>query len=241
MTNHLAADFLPSGAEMAQKQIPAVFLIDLSMSMAGLTPQGFRKIDKLMEAVSMLKPLGQSHHKLRDSGDNLILGFPGTSGLSVDILSDWCTFDALPPLLAPAELMAGSPLASGVETALDQIDSRLAHYRNIRVRPNCPHLFVLTDGFGTEGRGAQQAAGRRVQERVRNKQLKFELLFIEHEDPEFQRNVLNELGQDFGQEPRVVDPAEFDKLFVWFTMTMNQAAAGKAPANTGGRHVPPLD
>jgi uncharacterized protein YegL len=232
------ADFLPDATEMAHKQTPAVIIKDLSMSMKGLTPQGQRKIDALMAASSQLKPLGISNPKLRDTGDVLILGFPGRNGMAADVIADWGKFDALPTLTVPEELMAGSPMASALEVALDQLDSRLQHYRNIMVKANCPHIFCMTDGFGTEGRAAQIAVGRKIQERVAKRQLKFELLFIEHEDPVFQQSVLNELGQDFGVEPRVVDPSEFEKLFVWFTMTMSQAAAGKgAQRGAGNDHT----
>ena len=240
MANNPLAEFLPSATEMSHKLAAAIFGFDLSLSMEDVTPQGVRKIDTLFDAASTLKPLGMSDDRLRTSGDVLVLGFPGSNGQAAEVIADWGPFEALPPLMPPQTLRAGSPLASAVEVALDQLDQRSQYYRDVKVKCDCPHIFFITDGFGTEGREPQRVAGRKVQDRVRAKKLKFELLFVEHSDLEFQRQVLRELEEDFGQAPRVVDPAEFGKLFAWFTMTMGQGpgGGGEYPAREKAHALP---
>ncbi|MBE9184935.1 MULTISPECIES: VWA domain-containing protein [unclassified Microcoleus] len=146
---------MPLDIEFAQNgepRCPVVLLLDTSGSMSGMP------IDQLNAGLVTFKQAVQQDRKASLRVEVTIITFDS----SVNTVQDFITVDQFyPPQLKAS---GSTSMGNGIESALNQLDSRRETYNSYGIPCYKPRIILITDGGPTDGECWKTAAQRVRQE-----------------------------------------------------------------------------
>lgn len=205
------------------QRTPCVLVLDASASMASPTAKGTRCIDELNIGIRTLESelKGDPVAKMRVQLGIVSVGGPGGSAEKMMDWTDAIDFEAF-------DLNSGgnTPLARGLELALEMIEGQKQIYKSAGVQYTRPWLMVLTDGEPTDDPAVwtRAAAACRQAESAR----KCVIFPIGIGDA----NVA--MLQQISTTPvKALDQTKFSELFQWLSASLSsqsQSAQGQTVA-----------
>ena len=190
-------------AENPEPRCACVLVLDVSRSMAG------RRIDELNAGLQAFQDELAADTLARKRAEIAIVTFG-----PVKIESQFQTAE---DFRAPTLVTQGdTPMGSAIETALDLLDARKAHYKQAGIGYYRPWVFVITDGAPTD---AWQKAAQRIHAgEGRN----FSFFAVAVEGANLQ--ILNQLSK------RAATPlkgTKFRELFLWLSSSLKAVSMSK--------------
>lgn len=189
-------------ADNPEPRCPCVLLLDTSGSMAG------PRIKALNDGLATFR-----EDLLKDSlASRRIEIAIVTFGTDVEIVQDFVTIDNFEP---PYLMASGStPMAAGIQRALDLTDARKEAYKRNGVSYYRPWVFMITDGQPEgESEEAVRQAAKRVKERESQKGVAFFAVGVEGAN-------MTRLAQIAIRGPVKLQGLRFRDMFVWLSASM---------------------
>lgn len=199
-----------SFADNPEQRCPCVLLLDNSGSMSGAS------IQALNAGLAAFKAETAADHLASKRIEVAIVTFGG----SVQIAQDFVTLDEfVPPTL---QASGQTPMASGVERALDMVEGRKAVYKANGVAYYRPWIFMITDGAPTDPEHlVQTSAERLVREQIANKVVFFA---VGTEGADFPRLAQFTIPE---RPPVKLNGLQFVELFVWLSRSQQAVAQSR--------------
>lgn len=187
-----------------EPRCPCVLLLDTSYSMEG------KPIEELNEALQAFR-VSLSDDKLAMLRVEIaIITFGGT----VEVVQDFITFDQFTP---PSLTVSGdTPMGSAINAALDKIEERKQLYRVNGIPYFRPWVFLITDGFPTDGE-AWQIAAQRVHQAESRKKVAFFSVGVNQAD-------MAALQQVASRQPLKLKGLEFREMFNWLSDSLRSVS-----------------
>ncbi len=201
-------------ADNPEPRCPCVLLLDTSYSMKGAP------IGALNEGVRTFKSELEKDNlaSLRVEVAVIAFGAGPIGSADVKVVQDFATVDKFDP----PKLSVGSatPMAAGIQKALDHIEDRKQRYRESGIGYYRPWVFMITDGAPTDDADTIEAAFQRLADEERDKRVAFFAVGVEGADMEF-------LRQRIPRAPLPLKGLAFRELFVWLSASMSQVSRSR--------------
>ena len=195
-------------ADNPEPRCPCVLLLDTSYSMNG------RPINALNQGIRTFKSELEKDNLASLRVEVSIITFGG----SPKVVHDFATVDDFHPTNLGVE--GNTPMAAGIQTALDHIESRKRQYRESGIGYYRPWVFMITDGAPTDDENAVRNASQRLANEERDKRVAFFAVGVVGADMERLRQI----------SPRAPLPLKglaFRELFVWLSASMSQVSRSR--------------
>ena len=198
-------------ADNPEPRCPCVLLLDTSVSM------------RANDAIGALNQGIQTFKSELEKDDLAALRVEVaiiTFGNGVDVAQDFVTVDRFDPPALEAD-GASTPMAQGIQAALDHVESRKQRYRESGVGYYRPWVFMITDGEPTgETWDMVNAATERLASEENDKRVAFFAAGVEGANMEM-------LSQIVPRTPLPLKGLAFNELFVWLSASMSQVSRSR--------------
>ena len=198
-------------ADNPEPRCPCVLLLDTSVSM-----RNNDAIGALNEGIRTFKSELEQDDLAALRVEVAIITF----GNGVDVAQDFVTVDRFDPPALSAD-GGSTPMAQGIQAALDHVESRKQRYRESGVGYYRPWVFMITDGEPTgETQDMVDAASERLAGEERDKRVAFFAAGVEGAN-------MGLLSQIVPRTPLPLKGLAFNELFVWLSASMSQVSRSR--------------
>ena len=210
-TEDFALQDMVEFADNPEPRCPCVLLLDTSVSMTtndaiGALNQGIQTFKSELEKDDLAA--------LRVEVSII------TFGNGVNIAQDFVTVDRFDPPALEAD-GASTPMAQGIQAALDHVESRKQRYRESGIGYYRPWVFMITDGEPTgETWDMVNAATERLAGEENDKRIAFFAAGVEGAN-------MTLLSQIVPRTPLPLKGLAFNELFVWLSASMSQVSRSR--------------
>lgn len=209
MLNDLRLEDAVEFAENPEPRCPCVLLLDTSGSMEG------EPIDALNEGLKTFQFDLSLDNLAKRRVEVAVISFDS----EVTIVQGFVTADQfIPPILTAKGL---TRMGSGINQALDLIQTRKAQYRYHGITYYRPWVFMITDGEPQgEGEAVVQRAVQRIREDEANKRVAFFGVGVEGAN-------MHQLSQIVVRQPVKLKGLNFVDMFLWLSASMQRVSQSK--------------
>ena len=199
-------------ADNPEPRCPCVLLLDTSVSM-----RANDAIGALNEGIQTFKSELEKDDLAALRVEVAIITF----GNGVDVAQDFVTVDRFDPPALEAD-GASTPMAHGIQAALDHVESRKQRYRESGVGYYRPWVFMITDGEPTgetlgHGERRHRAARRRGERQAGPPS----------SPPASRAPTWKCSPRSFPEPPLPLKGLAFNELFVWLSASMSQVSRSR--------------
>jgi uncharacterized protein YegL len=199
------------------QRTPCVLVLDASSSMAAATPSGRTRIEALNLGIKALEDA------LRD--DDMALGRVQISIVSVggptddaEIMLDWT--DANNFSAFPLQTGGSTPLAKGLQLALDLIEEGKENLKAAGVNYHRPWMMVITDGEPTDTDSEWNEAVKACRDAENAKKVEIFPIGVEGAD-------ISKLSEISSKSPIKLSGIKFKELFVWLSNSLGAVSRSR--------------
>ena len=198
-------------ADNPEPRCPCVLLLDTSVSMTQNDAIG-----ALNEGIQTFKSELEKDDLAALRVEVAIITF----GNGVDVAQDFVTVDRFDPPTLRAD-GGSTPMAQGIQAALDHVESRKQRYRESGIGYYRPWVFMITDGEPTgETWDMVDAATERLATEESDKRVAFFAAGVEGANMEL-------LSRIVPRTPLPLKGLAFNQLFVWLSASMSQVSSSR--------------
>lgn len=195
-------------AKNSEPRCPVVLLLDTSGSMDGLP------ISQLNDAIMAFKEVAVKDKMAKRRIHLCIVTFGGTAKVNTEF-TDIKSF--IPPTLKSG---GNTPLGSGINLALDELEKIKAEYKEHDISYFRPWVVLISDGCPTD---AWKDASERAKKYHDDKEKKVVFLTFGVKGADFE--ILTEIAPH-DKPPESINSADFGKLFLWLSASLEKASMG---------------
>jgi uncharacterized protein YegL len=199
------------------QRTPCVLVLDASSSMAAATPSGRTRIEALNLGIKALEDA------LRD--DDMALGRVQISIVSVggptddaEIMLDWT--DANNFSAFPLQTGGSTPLAKGLQLALDLVEEGKENLKAAGVNYHRPWMMVITDGEPTDTDSEWNEAVKACRDAENAKKVEIFPIGVEGAD-------ISKLSEISSKSPIKLSGIKFKELFVWLSNSLGAVSRSR--------------
>ena len=193
-------------SDNTNQRTPCVLVLDGSASMAG------HPIDQLNQGLKTFESQLKSNPQTSLRVQVLVICIGGYE--EVEVLCDWCdAIDFTAPII---EANGSTPLGSGMQMALDKIETQKRIYDTNGISSTRPWIMIISDGEPND-RGWEDVA-----ERCRNAEVKKKVAIypIGTESANF-----DALALFSNKSPKKLKGLNFNELFIWLSRSMTAVSS----------------
>ncbi len=199
------------------QRTPCVLVLDASSSMSAATPSGRTRIEALNLGIKALEDA------LRD--DDMALGRVQISIVSVggptddaEIMLDWT--DANNFSAFPLQTGGSTPLAKGLQLALDLVEEGKENLKAAGVNYHRPWMMVITDGEPTDIESEWDEAVKACRDAEIAKKVEIFPIGVEGAD-------ISKLSEISSKAPIKLSGIKFKELFVWLSNSLGAVSRSR--------------
>lgn len=199
------------------QRTPCVLVLDASSSMSAATPSGRTRIEALNSGIKALEDA------LRD--DDMALGRVQIAIVSVggpsddaEIMLDWT--DANNFSAFPLQTGGSTPLAKGLQLALDLVEEGKENLKAAGVNYHRPWMMVITDGEPTDIDSEWNDAVKACRDAENAKKVEIFPIGVEGAD-------ISKLSEISSKSPIKLSGIKFKELFVWLSNSLGAVSRSR--------------